>query len=219
MIQAKEAIRVARTFLGETYTDEMQCDDLIVKTIRRSRGGVADYRISGTNWLWESIRNSGKYRHVTWRQEGLGGAMAGMLAFKRDGENIHHVGLVTGEGTVIHASSVLGRVAETPLTEDEGWALLAVHRSIRVEPSASPSATPPPEGGGLDAADAVYIVCAGGGLRMRKTPSVEGEYMKIIPDGTWIAALEERDGWIRCAYRGHTGWVSGDYCRPATGND
>ena len=25
-------------------------------------------------------------------------------------------------------------------------------------------------------------------------------------------ALEEKDGWLRAAYQGHTGWISGTYC-------
>lgn len=215
MIEAKEAIRVARSFLGMPYTDEMQCDDLIVRTIRQSRGGVRDYRFSGTNWLWESIRNSGKYRHITWRQEKLEGAKAGMLAFKRNGEDVHHVGLATGEGTVIHSSSAKGCVVETPLRESEGWNLLAVHRYIRIGEEGNVS----PKTEEASAAGSVYIVCAAGGLRMRKTPSVKGEYMKMIPDGTWMTALEERDGWIRCEHRGHMGWVCKTYCCLATGND
>lgn len=219
MIEAAEAIRVARELIGTPYTEAMQCDDLIVETIRRSRGGVKGYRIAGTNWLWESIRNAGKYRHITWRQEGLGGARAGMLAFKRTEQDVHHVGIVTGEGSVIHSSSAWGCVAETPLEAQEGWNLLAVHRAIRVgadteretgaETGVSPGANP----------EKTYIVCAAGGLRMRKTPGLRGDYMKMIPDGTALTALEERDGWIRCKHRGYTGWVCGDYCRPATGND
>jgi len=56
------------------------------------------------------------------------GAKAGMLAFKRDGDDVHHVGIVTEKGTVIHSSSVYGRVVETPL--DNSWHLLAQHKLI-----------------------------------------------------------------------------------------
>ena len=31
--------------------------------------------------------------------------------------------------------------------------------------------------------------------------------------------LEEKDGWLRVEYRGFTGWISGEYCCKATGND
>lgn len=141
MINAHDAVACARGFLGTPYA-ETDCIRLIVRVIRKCPGGDPSYRCEGTNWLWRSIANSSRYRHLTWRQEGIGGAKAGMLAFKKRGEDVHHVGLVTGEGTVIHASSVYGKVVETAL--DGSWHLLAQHRDI--EPSPSPLATPLPTG-------------------------------------------------------------------------
>lgn len=129
MIAARDAVRCARERIGTAYAD-MDCIALIRDVIRRSAGGVADYRCEGTNWLWRSIGNSGKYRHLVWRQESIRDAEAGMLAFKRRGDDVHHVGLVTGEGTVIHASSSYGSVVETRL--DETWDCLGEHRYIRV---------------------------------------------------------------------------------------
>ena len=144
MIKANNAIRTARTLIGTAYS-EMDCIRLIVIVIRRTAGGVTDYRCEGTNWLWRSIDNSGKYRHLTWRQESLSGARPGMLAFKREGDNIHHVGLVTEKGTVIHSSSVYGQVVETEL--DNSWDLLAQHRYIEPgEMVAEPEETPQEEG-------------------------------------------------------------------------
>ena len=135
MIKASNAIRTARLMLNTPYSD-VDCIRLIVLTIRRTPGGDPDYRCEGTNWLWQSIDNSSKYRHLTWRQEGIEGAQAGMLAFKRDGSDVHHVGLVTEKGTVIHSSSVQGRVVETPL--DSSWHLLAKHRMIETAEAAEP---------------------------------------------------------------------------------
>lgn len=129
MIKAHDAIRTARCLLGTPYK-EMDCIALIRAVIKRTAGGVKDYRCEGTNWLWDSIDNSGKYQHLTWRQESLDGVKAGMLAFKRSGDNIHHVGLVTEKGTVIHSSSVHGCVVETEL--DGSWDLLGRHRHIAV---------------------------------------------------------------------------------------
>lgn len=129
MIKHSDAIRTARILLGTPYK-EMDCIALIRAVIKRSAGGVTDYRCEGTNWLWDSIGNSGKYRHLTWRQESTDGARAGMLAFKRSGDDVHHVGLVTGDGTVIHSSSVAGCVVETEL--DGSWDLLGQHRYISV---------------------------------------------------------------------------------------
>lgn len=132
----------------------MDCIRLIVMVIRRTAGGDAAYRCEGTNWLWDSIDNSSKYRHLTWRQESTDGAKAGMLAFKRDGDNVHHVGLVTGEGTVIHSSSVYGQVVETIL--DGSWHLLGRHKYIETGELAAQEETPsiPPEGGSGEAESA-----------------------------------------------------------------
>ncbi|MBE5798365.1 MAG: hypothetical protein E7321_00230 [Clostridiales bacterium] len=127
MIRAHEAIRSAQARIGTAYED-MDCIALIREVIRRSAGGVPDYRCEGTNWLWRSIGNSSKYRHLIWRQEGTKGARGGMLAFKRSGDDVHHVGLVTDRGTVIHSSSVSGCVIETPL--DASWDCLGRHKHI-----------------------------------------------------------------------------------------
>lgn len=127
MIKYSNAVRTARALIGTPYS-EMDCIRLIVMIIRRTPGGDPDYRCEGTNWLWRSTKNSSKYRHLTWQQESIEGAKAGMLAFKRDGEDVHHVGFVTAEGTVIHSSSVRGMVVETPL--DSSWHLLGVHKLL-----------------------------------------------------------------------------------------
>lgn len=133
MIRARDAAAQGRKWIGTPYS-EMDCMAFIVQVIRRSPGGVKNYRCQGTNWLWRSADGSGKYRHLVRRQEGVGGAKAGMLAFKRYGKaDVGHVGLVTGEGTVIHASSALGRVVETALSAREGWNLLGTHRYIETE--------------------------------------------------------------------------------------
>jgi len=130
VIRAEDAVACARGFLGTPYA-EMDCIRLIVMVVRRSAGGDPACRCEGTNWLWRSLGSSRKYRHIVWRQEGTEGARAGMLAFKRRGGDVHHVGLVTEKGTVIHASSAEGCVVETAL--DGSWHLLAQHRNIAVQ--------------------------------------------------------------------------------------
>lgn len=130
MIETQEAIRLARALLGTPYA-RMDCIGLIVRIIRTGKGGRTNYRTAGTNSLWRSYTMSAKYKDLTWRQEGIGGARAGMLAFKRHAEDVHHVGLVTGDGTVIHSSREKGCVVETEL--DTSWSLLAIHRDIAAE--------------------------------------------------------------------------------------
>ena len=207
MIQAEEAIRAARGLIGTSY-ETLDCINLIKKVIRTCAGGDKRYTTAGTNELWNSFDSVPKYRHLIWRQSGISGAKPGMLAFMGVGTgDVSHTGLVTERGTVIHSSKSRGGVVETALTAKAGWNGLGAHRMIEAEGSGYKSA------GGERPGSAEYgsvIVCAGGGLRMRVKPN--GRYMQMIPDGTRLAVLEEKDGWLRTAYRGHTGWISGAYC-------
>ena len=201
MIQAEEAIRVARGLIGTAYS-ELDCINLIKKVIRTCAGGDKRYTTAGTNELWNSFDSVPKYRHLIWRQSGISGAKPGMLAFMGVGTgDVSHTGLVTERGTVIHSSKSRGSVVETALTEKAGWNGLGVHRMIEVAENAGAAPT-----------GTAYIVCARTGLRMRKRPDVCGEYMQMLPDGAVIVALETRAGWIKTTYKGYTGWVSGEYC-------
>ena len=209
MIKTAEALRTARGLLGTSY-DELDCINLVKKVIRTSAGGEKSYTTAGTNALWESDANSAKYRDLTWKQEGISGAKAGMLAFMGVGTgDVSHTGLVTEQGTVIHSSKSRGGVVETALTAKAGWNGLGAHRMIAVgEVDGDKSADE--EQTENSAEGEVVTVCAQGGLRMRKKP--RGRYMKMILDGTQLVVLEEKGGWLRTAYRGHTGWISGRYC-------
>ena len=201
MIRAEEAIRAARGLIGTSY-ETLDCINLIKKVIRTCAGGDKRYTTAGTNDLWNSDSKSAKYRDLTWKQEGISGAKAGMLAFMGVGTgDVNHTGLVTERGTVIHSSKSRGCVVETELTEKNGWNGLGVHRMIEVAENADAAPT-----------GTAYVICAQTGLRMRKRPDVRGEYMQMLPDGAVIVALETRAGWIKTTYKGYTGWVSGEYC-------
>ena len=207
MIRAETAIRTARGWIGTDY-GTIDCINLIKKVIRTGAGGDRHYTTAGTNALWDSDGKRSRYRDLTWKQAGISGAKPGMLAFMGVGTgDVNHVGLVTERGTVIHSSKSRGGVVETGLTAKAGWNGLGIHRMIVAEGGGDKSA------GSERAESAEYghvIVCAGGGLRMRTKPN--GRYMQMIPDGTRLAVLEERNGWLRAVYRGHTGWISGTYC-------
>lgn len=209
MIQAEEAIRVARGLIGTAYS-ELDCINLVKKVIRTAPGGDKRYTTAGTNELWNSFDSVPKYRHLIWRQSGISGAKPGMLAFMGVGtSDVSHTGLVTERGTVIHSSKSRGGVVETALTAKAGWNGLGVHRMIAVgEVDGDKSADE--EQTENSAEGEVVTVCAQGGLRMRKKP--RGRYMQMIPDGTQLVVLEEKGGWLRVEYRGYTGWVSGEYC-------
>ena len=201
MIQAEEAIRVARGLIGTAYS-ELDCINLVKKVIRTAPGGDKRYTTAGTNELWNSFDSAPKYRHLIWRKAGISDAKAGMLAFMGVGTgDVSHTGLVTEQGTVIHSSKSRGGVVETALTAKAGWNGLGVHRMIAVAENVGTAPT-----------GTTYIVCAQTGLRMRKRADVRGEYMQMLPDGAVIVALETRAGWIKTTYKGYTGWVSGEYC-------
>lgn len=196
-ISAQSAVATARTLLGTPYA-QLDCIGLIVRVIRTAPGGNAAYRTAGTNTLWRSINDAPRYRDLTWRQEGTRGAAAGMLAFKRRAEDIHHVGLVTGEGTVIHSSSVHGRVVETAL--DGSWTLLGIHRHIDAEPA--------------ETGECLYtarVSTARDPLRIRKKP-VNGRIIGRAPRGALVRVREnDGSGWPRIDYEGIVGFACGAY--------
>ena len=159
MIKTSEAIRTARALIGTPYS-ELDCINLIKKVIRTCAGGDKRYTTAGTNALWDSDSKSGRYRDLTWKQAGISGAKAGMLAFMGVGTgDASHTGLVAECGTVIHSSKSRGCVVETELTEKNGWNGLGKHRMIEVDGEET-----------ADSAEGESVtVCAQGGLRMRKS--------------------------------------------------
>lgn len=196
-ISAQRAVATARALLGTPYA-QLDCIGLIVRVIRTAPGGDPAYRTAGTNTLWRSYELAGKYRDLTWRQEGIQGARAGMLAFKRRAEDIHHVGLVTGEGTVIHSSSAHGKVVETAL--DRAWTLLGIHRYIGAQPRAAV--------GGLYTA---RVSTARDPLRIRSGP-VDGRIVGRAPRGALVRVLEnDGNGWPSIDYEGVVGFACGEY--------
>ena len=206
MIQTRDAIARARALLGTPYA-QLDCINLIKKVIRDCPGGEADYTTAGTNALWDSYGASAKYRDLTWRQEGTAGARAGMLAFKRSGEDVHHVGLVTQARTVVHASSAAGETVETAL--DGTWDLLAAHRYIEVAEEQNEGG----EGNGMDVKWVGIVNTQDGPLNLRDRPGLDGERIGQIPKGAQVGVLwdEPRDGWLWVQYDGQTGYVAAGY--------
>lgn len=207
-VRAKDAIAAARALIGTPYS-ELDCIGLIVRIIRTSPGGVPTYRTAGTNTLWRSYEASSKYRDLTWRQEGLAGAQAGMLAFKRSGENVHHVGLATGEGTVIHSSSAKGCVVETAL--DSSWQLLAVHRYIGLTGETEKEET------AVQAYEMqVILQDKSSTLNVRNEPGKAGDRIGRLSHGAVVTVMAEFDnGWRFVTYGdGASGYVDGSFLQP-----
>ena len=185
MIKTQDAIDTARALIGTPYS-ELDCINLIKRVIRTAPGGVPWYTTAGTNALWASYGASAKYRDLTWRQDGIAGARAGMLAFKKHGGDVHHVGLVTERGTVIHSSSARGQVVETPL--DESWHLLAVHRYIEAAAAAET------EGKMLYQA---VVNTMRDPLALRDSPSTDGRKLGELARGATVDVLAEpATGWL-----------------------
>lgn len=206
MIKADDAIRTARSLIGTPYS-ELDCINLIKRVIRTAPGGVPGYTTAGTNSLWKSYDMSAKYRDLTWRQEGIQGARAGMLAFKRSGEDVHHVGLVTGEGTVIHSSSAKGCVVETAL--DDTWQLLAVHRYIEARPSGGSLG----DGKETEQMTPYKMKVVASSLNVRNEPGVGGTRIGRLSEGAVVTVQAEMEnGWKYITYGDSgSGYVDGSY--------
>lgn len=202
MIKAQDAISAARALIGTPYS-ELDCINLIKRVIRTAPGGVPWYTTAGTNALWASYIASDKYRDIIWRQEGIAGSRAGMLALKKHGGDVHHVGLVTERGTVIHSSSARGCVVETPL--DESWQLLAVHRYIEAASAAETE----------DAMSVLYravVNTARDPLNVRDGPDANGRKIGELPRGTTVDVLAEPcEGWLYVRADALNGYASAAY--------
>ena len=201
MIKTQDAINAARALIGTPYS-ELDCINLIKAVIRRSPGGVPWYTTAGTNALWASANASAKYRDLTWRQEGIAGARAGMLAFKRHGGDVHHVGLVTERGTVIHSSSARGQVVETAL--DDSWHLLAVHRYIEAATAAETEE---------QMLYQAVVNTMRDPLALRDSPGTDGRKLGELARGATVDVLAEPvTGWlyVRSA-EGKSGYAASAY--------
>ena len=208
MIKVKDAIKTARSLIGTPYA-QLDCINLIKKVIRTSEGGVADYTTAGSNTLWESYEAAPKYRDLTWRQTGLKGAEAGMLAFKASYNNYHHVGIVTGSGTVIHSSSTQGGrgVVETPFSSAEGWTHLAKHRHIDTDKEAEE------EPMSYLCSAVVTLSDKDSWLNVRNAPS--GDVIGKLYDGAPIKIMAEMDEWAFVRYvEGKSGYVNVKFIEP-----
>lgn len=217
MIKARDAIATARALIGTPYA-QLDCINLIKAVIRTAPGGVPSYTTAGTNTLWESYNASPKYRDLTWRGEtssalrapspegkaGLVGARAGMLAFKRNGNDVHHVGIVTGEGTVIHSSSAQGGrgVVETEL--DGSWQLLAIHRYIETAGEAERE-----EDEDMATLYRAIVTTQKDPLRVRDAPKT-GRIIGQVPRGKTVDVLSEGE-WPRIRYNEVVGYASASY--------
>lgn len=67
-----------------------------------------------------------------------------------------------------------------------------------------------PEPESVDADNSIYVNSAEG-LNLRKEPSLTGEILDIIPNGTKLTPLETNGDWIKVEYNGKIGWVNKEF--------
>lgn len=203
MIATKTAIEYARSLIETPYS-KYDCINYIKKIIRACAGGNKNYQIAGTNSLWKS-------KDLTWKQESLEGARAGMLAFKASGDDVHHVGLVTGDGTVLHSSSAFGKVVETNLYNGQ-WHYLAVHKDIQV-PDEEKTALEEAVASAEPVARA-EVVTVSDKLNLRQSPSKRGKVLAKMASGTVVDVIDDSgDDWWLISYDGFSGYAFTDYLR------
>lgn len=182
--------------------------------IRTAPGGVGNYMTAGTNTLWDSFNSAAKYKDLTWRQESIAGAREGMIAFKRTGTDVHHAGIVTDVGTVIHSSSAQGGrgVVETPLSFSEGWNLLGIHRYIEVAADAAEGE----ETAVVSYKAQVKLAKADSTLNVRNEPSKNGDRIGRLGHGAIVTVQAEyENGWKFITYGDNaSGYVDGSFLVP-----
>lgn len=210
MIKTDDAIRIARAQMGTPYVD-LDCINLIKRVIRTAPGGDPSYTTAGTNALWNSYDSTPKYKDLVWRRDGIGGAQAGMLAFKTAHlTDVQHVGLVTRDGTVIHASSVHGKTVETPLTAKEGWTHIAQHRYIAI---AADVAANEPEDRPAEAEWAkVVLADQSSYLNIRNAP--DGQKIGRLFHDDVVQILAAADGWAFVQHENGAGYVAASFLEP-----
>ena len=193
MISAEAAIFMGRTYLGTSY-EELDCINFIKKVIRTAPGGDKNYTTAGTNDLWNSDSKSAKYRDLTWKQEGISGAKAGMLAFMGVGTgDVDHVGLVTERGTVLHSSKSRGEAVETELTEKRGWNGLGKHRLIAVDDGEKEDENTMSD----HAFGNATVNVTSGYLNLREGASTRGKVIGTLEIGQRVNVIREAgSGWV-----------------------
>lgn len=198
MISIDEALRVSEELLGTPYST-YDCINYIKKIIRSAKGGDPKYQTAGTNSLWRS-------KDLIWKQQSLDCAMPGMLAFKVNGEDVHHIGLVVPGGKVRHSSSAKGMAVETELYNGQ-WHYLAMHRLIQIG-----------EGGGTvtePTSKVLYKATVNtneSGLNLRNGPSTSDRKIAAIPKGSTVEVMRDiGNGWLFVRSDAGIGYVNGQY--------
>jgi len=95
-----------------------------------------------------------------------------------------------------------------------GWKFFTMKNEIKEVKEETTTTTKPK----VKESKVVYVT-ADNGLNMRENPDAKSKSLAIIPNGTKLTVLEEKDGWYKVEYNGQTGWVSKDFVTETTPDD
>lgn len=158
MTSGKNLARWCKAQIGKSYS-EMDCIGFIVNGIRKADGANGEsltYRSGGTNELWRSLYQNGKYRYVTEIVTISEAKQRGMLVpgrllviwepghnekYNDDLGDCSHIGVFVGDADceAVHSSYTLQRVAAT--TVKNGFTHVLSHRLIDLTESSSEGVT------------------------------------------------------------------------------
>lgn len=224
MIKASDAIEYGRSLLGTPYGSgpgELDCINFIKKIIRDCPGGDKKYTDAHVPALWASYDSSPKYRHLTYRQESIDSPKIGMLAFKGKpfgyDHQPSHVGLITGQNSIIHASSAKGCVVETELLNGQ-WTLLGTSSMIQPEDGTQPEPEPEPGSEGYSAQ--VIAIKNNNPVNLRSGPGTQYDIITKVPVGTIVeVTVDLDDGWSFIDTGRNVGYMASQYLSPLDHDD
>ena len=220
MTNGKALARWCKAQIGTSY-DVMDCIKLIVNGIRKADGADGEslsYTCGGTNELWRSINQSGKYRYVT-EIVGIDEAKKrGMLVPGRlmviwePGHNekyndelgdCSHIGVYVGDADceAVHSSYTRKLVATT--TVKNGFTHVLSHRLIDLsesstaseKPAATPAQPAQTDNAGSASGDgsvrqmSLIVTTEKDPLNVRDSPSIKGAVVGKAARGSTVTAI------------------------------
>lgn len=173
------------------------------------------YMYHGSNTMWRKYSTEkGKIGSINlvpgmavykWRNDGKEPS-----SYQDDGiGNFYHVGLYIGNNQVVEAKGTKYGVVYSDVDQ---WTHASRQKNTEYDMAESTSSDSnstsfPIEG---------KVETSGGVQRVRKAP-VDGDVLGKLSNGAAITLIGETDGWYHINYKGHIGYVSGDYVSLSSG--
>ena len=211
MTSGTNLARWCKSQIGKSY-DEMDCISFVVNGIRKADGANGEsliYKCGGTNELWRSIYQNGKYRYVTEIVE-IGEAMRrGMLVpgrlmviwepghnakYNDDLGDCSHIGVYVGDADceAVHSSYTLHCVAATTIKSGFTHVLshrLIDHSTVNSTPAVTPAQTGNTSGDGSVRQMSLIVTTEKDPLNVRDKPSVKGAVVGKAARGSTVTAI------------------------------